>query len=71
MANGDLERNGVPAGRTIEVVTNAIKLGGLVIAINEALIRTELRPAGLAVAGFMMAGAQGIESFLNAFFARK
>lgn len=40
------------------VVTNLTKLGGLVVALNEMLIRPSLRPAVLAEAAFMMAGAQ-------------
>ena len=48
-------------------LANAIKLGGLGVAINELLIRSELRPGALAIAAFMMAGAQGLESFLQAF----
>lgn len=46
-------------------ITNFIKLAGVAIAINEALIRSELRPMSLAVAAFMMAGAQGVETFLD------
>lgn len=51
-------------------LTNTIKLAGLGVAINELLIRSELRPTALAVAAFMMAGAQGIESFLQAFLGQ-
>lgn len=53
------------------VVTNLTKLGGLAIAINEALIRTDPRPVALAVAAFMMAGAQGAETFLEKFLGTK
>jgi len=44
--------------RTTLVVTNLTKVVGLVIAFNEALLRTDQRPLILAVAAFMMAGAQ-------------
>lgn len=47
-------------------LTNLTKLAGLVIAINEALVRSEVRPTALAVAAFMMAGAQLSESALLA-----
>lgn len=47
------------------LVTNLIKLGGLGMAINEGLLRAELRPLALAVYAFMMAGAQGVETFLD------
>lgn len=51
------------------VVTNIIKLGGLVLAMREGL-QTEVRPVVLGVAAFMMAGAQGVENFLLRFFER-
>jgi hypothetical protein len=49
------------------LITNVTKLAGLAIAINEALVRSELRPAALAVAGLMMIGAQGSETVLTGF----
>lgn len=54
-----------PLARTGFLVTNLIKLGGLAIAINEVLLRSELRPVALGVAAFMMAGAQGIETLFD------
>lgn len=48
------------------VITNLIKLGGLAVALNEALVRTaDLRPGVLAIAAFMMAGGQGLETLLD------
>lgn len=55
------------------LVTNCTKLVGVAVVVNEALIRGELRPVALAVAAFMMAGAQisertvlaGIDRFLG------
>ena len=58
--SSQIARRSARAGTLI--LTNTIKLGGLVIAINEAIIRTQLRPAALAEAAFMMAGAQISES---------
>lgn len=52
------------------LLTNVTKLVGLVIAVNEAVVRTELRPSALAVAVFMMAGAQFSESALLAIIDR-
>jgi hypothetical protein len=47
-------------------ITSVIKLGGLLIAANEALLNPEPHdPVVFAVAAFMMAGAQGIDSFLS------
>jgi hypothetical protein len=46
-------------------LTNLTKLAGLVVAVNEALLRAEIRPVSLAVAAFMMSGAQGIETLLD------
>lgn len=57
--------------RSLLIVTNLIKLGGLVAALNEMLIRTELRPSALGVCAVMMAGGQGLESFLSAFLGGK
>lgn len=50
------------------LVTNLIKLGGLALAVNESLLRTELRPVSLAAAAFMMAGAQGVETLMDRLF---
>lgn len=56
-------------GRISSVVTNLIKLGGLVLVFHDAFTDPPgLDPATLAVAAFMMAGAQGIDSFLQNFF---
>ena len=49
------------------VITNATKLAGLAVVIGEVFVRSELRPIALAVAAFMMAGAQGLETFLEKF----
>lgn len=63
--------NGNGGAKWASVVTNLTKLAGLVIAGNEALIRTQpTRPIVLAIAAFMMAGAQGLETFLDKFFGR-
>lgn len=50
------------------IVTNAIKLGGLAVGLNEVFAHNELRTGALALAALMMAGAQSLESFLAAFF---
>lgn len=55
-----------PARGATLAVTNLIKLGGLVVALHEALVRTELRPSVLAVSALMMAGAQVSEGLLLA-----
>jgi hypothetical protein len=66
------ERTEVPAVRVASQVTNAIKLGGLLIAGNEAILQDSPHDAVVfAVAAFMMAGAQGLDSFLTAFFGDK
>lgn len=56
-------------------VTNVIKLTGVVIAVKEVFFPLGDRdPVVLALAGFMLAGAQGAEeilmAFLNSFFGR-
>ncbi len=60
-----------PAERAGLVVTNLIKLGGLIVAINEALIEPTLRPGALGLAALMMAGAQSLEAFLTSFFGSR
>lgn len=60
--------NGERAGY---VVTNVIKLTGVAIVVGEILVRSDVRPSVLALAAFMMAGAQGIESFARSFFGTK
>lgn len=51
-------------------ITNLTKIAGLVVAVNEALLRTDLRPVALGIAAFMMAGAQGVETFLDKLLGR-
>jgi hypothetical protein len=46
-------------------ITNLTKIAGVVVTVNETLIRTELRPIALAVAALMIAGAQGLETVLD------
>jgi hypothetical protein len=61
------------ARRTVDTalaITNLTKLSGAAVALNEALIRADLRPLALAVAALMIAGAQGIESILLAVIDR-
>ena len=65
-------REGETAVRAASAVTNLIKLGGLAIAGNEALLQGSPHdPVVFAVAAFMMAGAQGIDSFLSNFLGNK
>lgn len=46
--------------------TNFIKLGGLTVAVNEAVIkRGSADPTILAIAAAMMAGGQGVEQFVD------
>ena len=60
------------AVKAASAVTNLIKLGGLAIAGNEALMQDSPHdPVVFAVAAFMMAGAQGLDSFLTNFFGDK
>jgi hypothetical protein len=66
----DEKSSAAPARGLTLLVTNATKLTGLVLAINEAVIRTQLRPSVLAIAAFMMAGAQVSEGVLLAMIDR-
>lgn len=53
-----------PARGAALAVTNLTKFAGLIVAVNESVLRSELRPSVLAVAAFMMAGAQVSETVL-------
>jgi hypothetical protein len=55
-----------PTERVGYVITNLIKLGGLVLAMHEGFGNG--RPIVIGVAALMLAGAQSLESFLTAFF---
>jgi len=61
--------NGAPRGIAL-ALTNLTKLAGLVVVLNEALLRTEMRPLVLAVSAFMMAGAQGVETLVDRLLGR-
>lgn len=52
--------------RAAVFVTTSIKLGGLAIAIDQGLLRPHPVPVALALAAFMMAGAQLSEGTLLA-----
>lgn len=62
--------NGSAARGVTLILTNLTKLGGLAVAINEAIFRTDVRPGVLAVSAFMMAGAQISEAVLLAVIDR-
>lgn len=57
---------GAPARGLALVVTNLTKIGGLVVALNELILRPDFRPGAAAIAAFMMAGAQVSETALIA-----
>jgi hypothetical protein len=60
------EENHPTATWVAGLITSLIKIGGLVIAGNEALLSPSPHdPVVFAVAAFMMAGAQGLDSLLN------
>lgn len=48
------------------VITNITKIAGLIVALNELMIRGQPRTPGLVVAGFMMAGGEGAERIVIA-----
>lgn len=52
------------------MVTNAIKLSGLILAVHEVLFHATLRPVVLGEAAFMMAGARFSEQVLLAVMDR-
>lgn len=53
------------------LVTNLIKLGGLIVAINEALFEDPRDPVAFGIAALMMAGAQSVDTFFTSFFGWK
>jgi hypothetical protein len=62
--------NGKVARAISLAVTNCTKLAGVAVAVHESLFRTELRPIVIGVAALMIAGAQGLETFLDKLFGR-
>lgn len=71
-ANPEGESHTSSAARFAGFVTAMIKVVGLAIAANEALFTKPPRDAVVfGVAAFMMAGAQGIDSLLEALVGRK
>jgi hypothetical protein len=60
-----------PRDRLGNFVSQAVRLGGLVVVLNEIFTQDTLRPAALAIAALMIAGAQGLEQFLRSFFGDK
>lgn len=67
------EPSGLTRGVSVlltQLVTNALKVAGLIVAGNELLFRKDLRPVALAEAAFMMAGGQFSEQILVAVLDR-
>jgi hypothetical protein len=59
------EAPAAPAARGVTlVITNLTKILGLIVAVNEILIRPSIRDSALAVAAAMMFGAQTVENVL-------
>lgn len=52
------------------VVVHVTKLAGVALAVNEALVRTQLRPSVVGLAALMIAGAQGLETFIDRLLGR-
>lgn len=64
------QRDPTNPGQVGLVITNLTKLAGLVVVVNEALFEPVLRPEVIGIAALMMAGAQGLETFLRSFFGK-
>jgi hypothetical protein len=61
----------VGGARAAYAVTNLIKLAGIAIALNEALIRADGRPVAFAIAAFMLAGAQNLDTLIDRVFPQR
>lgn len=68
-ANSQNGLNG-QAGRFGLALTNVIKLGGFVAAMNELLIRETTDGRRLAIIGLMLAGTQFLESLARGIFGK-
>lgn len=64
MGSEKLSQAQIQARASTLFVTNVIKIAGAVGGVNEILIRSELRQSAVALAAFMMAGAQLSETVL-------
>lgn len=51
-------------------VANVVKLAGVAMALNEALVRSELRPLVIALVAVMIAGVQALESIVDRVLAK-
>jgi TolB-like protein len=52
-------------GVSVDLITRLIKLVGLAVAINATMIHPHASPPQLALAAFMMAGAQGLDTLID------
>lgn len=52
-------------GKIGYAVVNVTKLGGLAVVVHEIFGLEQPRPAALAIAAFMLAGAQGFDTLLD------
>jgi hypothetical protein len=64
------ERNGNGGERFALIVTNLLKLGGMALAFIEATGRDELRPGVLGLCALLIAGVQGLETFIRGLFGK-
>lgn len=59
------------SARAAYAITNLIKLAGIAIALNEALVRSEGRAVAFAIAAFMLAGAQNLDTLIDRVFPQR
>lgn len=56
--------------RSTLILTNFTKVVGLIVVVNETLLRPTIRESALAVAGAMIFGAQTVENVLVSLIER-
>lgn len=52
------------------LAANLTKLSGAAVALNETLLRSELRPLAVAVAALMISGPRALEAFMERLMGR-
>lgn len=60
-----------PSERFARIVTNLIRLAGGIVVMHEVFGEPTIRTPAIAIAALMLAGSDGLETFLASFFGTK
>jgi hypothetical protein len=70
MSHSSPSKNGNGRHPVTGRIPDLLRIAGVVVFLNEALFRSEMRPLVVAVSALAMAGGQGLDTLLDRLFAK-